>query len=835
MSIVSLTLLLSASILPQAAAPTPSGDSGGGGAAQGRVIVLGMDGMDSRKAAEWMDAGLLPNFARLRDQGTFAPFMPANPAQSPVSWATINTGCNPGKTGIFDFIGVFRDNPRGSGMSVEFGFTAPRKVTAAEAGLPFADPKQVWGLLGGSLVLGGVLFLGLRRRSRPLAVLLGLAVAGGGAWYAWSWRDVYPESGFTDYSRADMEPDFWEVLDQAGVPFRGQGTIVSYPVQELEHGKLIAGLGAPDATGGLNSSALWTTADERVRHNKTYRPQPAWTEEDAPTPTSPSGTRAGTVYLYRLQAGDEPGTWRSKLIGPFNQWRREQVQARIAELDQALASSPSPERAKERSRLKALASGGRDLMRTWVPMEVRWSRGDEAVELTVDGVAQTIPLGSWSDFYFVEFPWNDRFSTHAMVRFWAEEVDGELELFASPLQIDPDHPTPGSKICWPPGFAAEVKERIGPFETLGWACQTHAVKDAELSDDAFLADIEFTYGWRRRMLEDAMQDDDWRVLFHFFGSPDRVCHMLMRHFDPKHPEYDPALAGREVEFFGERMPIADTWLKTYQQMDDVVGWLLDEAMGPDDVLLVVSDHGFDSFRRQVQLNNWLVREGFAALDDHNRLGQPKTAREIATANLNWADWSRTQAYSAAIGKIYLNLKGREKYGIVDPAEADAVMDEIEARLMELTDPETGEKIVRRVYRKHDIYQGPWIDPTARPEGAPRLPAYEGAAELTIDFAPGYRAAWSVTDGRIGLEDVETEDGALIAAAKEPVYDNTSPWSGDHCGVDLAQVQGIFFSSRPAALPAGADHYDAVHLAPTVLRLMGVAVPDEVDGAPLRVE
>jgi len=79
-----------------------------------------MDGLDAGMASEWMDAGELPNFVRLRDGGTFCPLVPGNPAQSPVSWATLNTGRNPGKHGIFDFVSNTRHPQAGPMPGVGF-------------------------------------------------------------------------------------------------------------------------------------------------------------------------------------------------------------------------------------------------------------------------------------------------------------------------------------------------------------------------------------------------------------------------------------------------------------------------------------------------------------------------------------------------------------------------------------------------------------------------------------------------------------------------------------------------------------------------------------------
>lgn len=798
----------------------------------GRVVVLGLDGMDASMTEEWMNQGLLPNFSRLREKGSFAPLMPANPAQSPVSWATLNSGQNPGKTGIFDFIGI----NRGESVTPTWGFTMDGKISAADAGLPFASASQRYLLLGGGVLAGALLWLLLRRRAGALvAAIAGLAVIGGAGWYAWSWASAYPVKPFTTWERGSQARDFWEELDDAGVPFRGQGTVVSYPVQELQHGKLLAGLGAPDAKGGLNSSQIWTTADTRVRPGGEYPAVPAYSEEDAPNPGAPSGRLAGTVRIYRL-VESAPGVWESKLLGPANQVRIEQLEAELKKVKDGIAAGKS-ELAAERTRINALLGDGRDKLSTWVPMKVEWKPGAAEARITLDGATQTVKTGSWSDYFALSFKWSSRFATAANVRLWVEEIDGALEIYANPLQIDPEKPIPGSHLSWPPDFAAELKQKLGPYETLGWACQTHAVKDAELSDLAFMTDIEHILSWRERLLADAMEDSSWKVLFHFFGEPDRVCHMMMRHQDPKHPLYDAAVADREISFFGQPMKLRDAALATYQRMDHVVGELLDKWLRPEDVLLIVSDHGFDSFRRQVDLNAWLVREGFAAIENVDRLGNNRTAKdmELSTGFLGWIDWDRSSAYSLAIGKIYLNLRGRENYGIVDPAQQDELLERITQRLYELTDPDTGEKVVRRVYRKQEIYSGDFLEAQKVPAGALGLPYYAGAAELTVDFAVGYRCAWSNTTGNLALVDVKTELDEPIAGPGPVVFDNRSPWSGDHCGVDMAAIQGIFFCNRPTALPAGAGFYDATHLAPTVLALMGVAVPQVYDAAPLKVE
>jgi predicted AlkP superfamily phosphohydrolase/phosphomutase len=174
----------------------------------------------------------------------------------------------------------------------------------------------------------------------------------------------------------------------------------------------------------------------------------------------------------------------------------------------------------------------------------------------------------------------------------------------------------------------------------------------------------------------------------------------------------------------------------------------------------VSDHGFASFRRGINLNAWLLREGYL----HLRPGRRGNGRWHADV-----DWSRTRAYAFGICGLYLNLRGREQAGIVEPgAEANALKAELRTRLVNFRDEADQEVAI--------------------------LPAY----------ARGYRISW---------------DGAAGVAAGSVFEDNVKPWSGDHA-VDPRLVPGVFFCNRPVkeAAPSLLD------LAPTALDLFGVAAP-----------
>ena len=162
------------------------------------------------------------------------------------------------------------------------------------------------------------------------------------------------------------------------------------------------------------------------------------------------------------------------------------------------------------------------------------------------------------------------------------------------------------------------------------------------------------------------------------------------------------------------------------------------------------------------------------------------------------DWSRTRAYAMGLGQIYLNLKGREGKGIVAPGEARAVEDAIAAKLLTLTDPATDARIVDAVYKKDDIYSGPFLP---------------NAAELQVGFADGYRVSWQT---------------ALGGSPQGIVYPNMKKWSGDHGAFDYKQTPGTLVSNWPI----DADAARIIDLAPTVLKYFGLPIPSDIDGKPL---
>jgi predicted AlkP superfamily phosphohydrolase/phosphomutase len=252
--------------------------------------------------------------------------------------------------------------------------------------------------------------------------------------------------------------------------------------------------------------------------------------------------------------------------------------------------------------------------------------------------------------------------------------------------------------------------------------------------------------------------------------------------------YDAELAGKH----------GDSIEKVYRRADGLVGKLL-ERLPPDTTFIVMSDHGFHSFRRGVNLNTWLVQNGYMSFEGHGDSKKGLTDLFGRGKFFEGVDWSRTKAYAVGLGQIYFNLRGREGRGIVSAgAEYKALQDEIRGKLLELKDPDTGEVVFRDIYKRDDIYKGEYL---------------QNAPDLQVGFNDGFRVGWQDTLGGVTRAIVEN---------------NNRKWSGDHCATATEISGGVFFSNR--RINTDAPHI--MDLSPTVLKLLGAPIPPDLDGKPL---
>jgi predicted AlkP superfamily phosphohydrolase/phosphomutase len=426
-----------------------------------------------------------------------------------------------------------------------------------------------------------------------------------------------------------------------------------------------------------------------------------------------------------------------------------------------------------------------------IPMTVTVANDRNSVQIEVSGQKFSLQPGQWSGWTEFVFPFNPIIKLRGISRFHLISSQPEVKLYLSPINFDPRHLPPGFRISTPTNWAPELARDLGLYKTIGWQIDTWAISEGFANEQIFWDDMTWTVAQGRKMFNSFLESDH-ELIVQCFEFPDRVGHVFWRIVDPKHPAYDPAVAAKW----------GDALLKSYQLMDEIVGDAMRAAERRNAALLILSDHGFASFRKSVNYNTWLVMNGYMTL---------KTGVEVKDRNVEmlfdqgqfWenVDWSKTRAYAMGLGELYVNLKGREAQGIVNPgAEYDALKTELKERLVALTDVETGEKPVRRVLAREEVYRR--FDPNLIPD-------------LFITNNDGYRVSW------------QTSLGGIPRSLLDP---NKQVWSGDHCSVDPEIVKGIFFYSRKIATarePYIADVY------PTVLALLGVEPPYELDGVALR--
>jgi predicted AlkP superfamily phosphohydrolase/phosphomutase len=413
-----------------------------------------------------------------------------------------------------------------------------------------------------------------------------------------------------------------------------------------------------------------------------------------------------------------------------------------------------------------------------LPLVARLDRSTRRVHVSIGDATATLAPGELSDWVTLSFTAVPGVSVKGLTRLLVTEMDDHFSLYIAPINLDPE--SPAMPISHPPYYATYLAKKIGTFATLGLAEDTWGLNEGVTDDGTFLKQTYDIDRERESMFFAALDRLRSGALVCVFDATDRIQHMFWRDIDPGHP----AGQGRE------RAPHRDAIRRLYQHNDALVGRVR-ARLADGDVLMVISDHGFSSFRRGVNLNQWLLREGYLAL---------KPGTDGSAEWLRDVDWSKTRAYALGLTGMFLNLEGREAEGIVPPGDAAAALKrEIAAKLRGLRDEEAAAIGVNEAFDTAEIYDGPYR---------------ENAPDFIIGYNAGYRISWDCASGMVS--------GPLFE-------DNRKPWSGDHC-IDPRLVPGVLFCNRKIATAEPS----LVDIAPTALKLFGIEPPSHMDGRPLAV-
>ncbi len=415
------------------------------------------------------------------------------------------------------------------------------------------------------------------------------------------------------------------------------------------------------------------------------------------------------------------------------------------------------------------------------PVTVRLDPEAPVALIDAGGSRAVLKQGEWSDWVEVRFDALPAglMSFTGMVRFYAKELRPGFQLYASPVNISPA--APAQTISTPSKFASELAGLLGPYYTQGMPEDTNALKDKMFTDDDYVAQVALVQKDAEAMLDVALaRFGHGRMTFVYLSDIDLQCHMLWRHGDPKYPDAPPHPAREEAAARKHAGDIEGY----YRHVDKMLGTAR-AKLPPDTLLIVMSDHGFQPFTREVHLDAWLRDHGWLALKDGKRTGH------MAQGDV---DWQKTRAYGIGFNSVYLNLAGREGQGIVARADADKALADLSRELGAFTDPKAGKPIIRRVIRGTDAFHGRRVGE---------------APDLIVGYDVGYGASDETTLGEV---------------TEEVIADNTSRWSGNHL-MDPDVVPGVLLANRKVP----SEGHSLVDVTATILSWYGLPLNDGMAG------
>ncbi len=306
------------------------------------------------------------------------------------------------------------------------------------------------------------------------------------------------------------------------------------------------------------------------------------------------------------------------------------------------------------------------------------------------------------------------------------------------------------KATYPPEKAALLKRLGYIVDADPWA--------ARQSKDKALAEVNAALDARAKTLFHLMDNEPWDFFQMHVMETDRLYHFLWEQMEANDPLYAP----RFMAFI--------------HKIDDMLGQIrakLDDRT----TLIMLSDHGFCTIKKEVYVNYWLEQQGWLEFED----GVPRDKRKLEHLAAG------AQAYSLVPGRVFIHLRGREPRGNVAPgAGYEALRAEIAAAALELTDPDTGERMIQKVLKREEIYSGPH---------------FERAADLVLVSFDGYDLK-----GNLGKDTLTFKGKELVGMH---TYDDAALY-----------VQGRQLRESPIWV---ADPM------PTILALMDVPIPADLDG------
>ena len=409
---------------------------------------------------------------------------------------------------------------------------------------------------------------------------------------------------------------FWVTAGNAGVRSSMLTVPVTFPPEDVPNGELLSGLPLPDIRRTMGTFYYFGTDLSRYEEGN---------------------TEFGGILKRLVFDGDVAQT---ELVGPPNPIVKQQLR-------ELRASSPLSA-SSDADRMKIAELEAREDVR--LPVTIHWNKAAKSATVNIGDSTIHLAEHQWSKWINLDFTINLLIRVHGMAQLYLIGAGPELQLYISPVNWRPDNPP--APMSSPASLSADIYERLGPYRTLGWAEATWPLNEDRIDEKTFMDDLYRAFDDRAQVILQRIDSKQWDLLVGVIESTDRVQHMMWRLIDPTHPMYDKALAAK----------YGDSIERVYRKCDDFIGEVM-ARVDETTPILIVSDHGFHSFRQSVNLNTWLVQEGFMAIQGQQP-GEKKLQDLFGGGGTFWenVDWTHTRAYAMGLGQIYVNLQGREGHG-----------------------------------------------------------------------------------------------------------------------------------------------------------------------------
>jgi predicted AlkP superfamily phosphohydrolase/phosphomutase len=326
-------------------------------------------------------------------------------------------------------------------------------------------------------------------------------------------------------------------------------------------------------------------------------------------------------------------------------------------------------------------------------------------------------------------------------------------------------PSAQSEFTYPASLKQEISGLVGeyPFDVAQFRTE---------NKDHLLAQIYDLANQQHRVVRHLMTTRRWDFFMHVDMGVDRMHHGFWRFFDERHPKHE------------ADNPYANAIRDYYVHIDRLIGERL-ELLDDDTAVLVVSDHGAKPMLGGIAFNEWLKKEGYLVLEY-----QPEGIVPLEKCEINW---DKTLAWGSGgyYARLFLNVRGREPNGIIDPADYERVRDELVAKIAAITDPQ-GRRLGSVAYKPEEIYRE----------------VHNIAPDLIVYFGDlNWRSV-----GSLGLNAVHT------------FKNDTGPDDANHAQEGLY----VYYHPKTKGQGRGPGRH-LMDVAPTILDLMGVPVPPEMQG------